>query len=1020
MKKEQSRKWRAFRSLTFSRRGIAIAKGLIAYILAFVLIFLKDFDDLSKAPQTLVSMMLIVIAGGPGKAIGAVIGGNLLGVLGLMVGAFNYFILSKLSPWPVAQAVYWAFAVYLLAYVKAKGFKWFGFSLFAILTLFIFPISSERELRSTLVRSLEHIDTFGMLISKSFLMIITEEEKATRDQLAQTIRADYGFLNQKLAETTLEINWSRWSLDDYRAFINKTRALQLALISTHSSLSSLEDVDDEIYRNTFIPKTLGPFNKVRLDMRLTIREIASAFGCHPLDQLPKCAWSSYLDIERQAAELENPTRMARSNSYSSAVDDAERAAQLREVSERLAAEFSNDTEEESPEDPDSPTTRTISAASSPKIGTGNQAMSQSKPDSTFVNTPVSGTRDDDTEKDEKAIKEKILTERGPKSLLEDFAKFRRVQFELISKALTGGRLTNCSSTVQLHVNAPQPSIAEQYGYDHVRGRVIREYEEAKRESEIRKRKSRPISTSIDQPSGSPLRQESHDSDSDGDDVSSRALDPERMQAVANNHSLVRVYSILFAITQYVDELHEFHQRVMATDSKGRQARHRIHFHFFESLNKTQPPPGTVAANEEKDLSLGEAMAVLESRPHQKEKRSIWHYVHDIKVFLLGSDSVYAAKTSAAATIYSILLLADTTRQWFISYSMTGGLLTVVVALAPTLGQSALTFILQIAGSALGYLIGLALLEMFRNVGGYVFNPYGIVCLVALYAIPLQYLIYEQPKFFALALLALNATGVLIGTEWLYVVHLGRSNFDSPAYRTGKGLTSLAVAIALCATFQLLVARNPARRQLRKALAHITYLNLAYITLLQAFVRAVVPADPSHTVPDRAVETVRKELQRREVKLQRELIEIMPLITFASAEPSLSHKFNPVPPLRIIRANQAILDRLREARAAIGTTPFEEHILTNFVSVLSPYRRRAHRSTKTTLSLCAASLSSKLPLPHDLPRAETASIIPDFIHDALVLSHRFAMTPEGQRSIHENGEFLRYWQVNSLRSKTKGF
>jgi hypothetical protein len=54
--------------------------------------------------------------------------------------------------------------------------------------------------------------------------------------------------------------------------------------------------------------------------------------------------------------------------------------------------------------------------------------------------------------------------------------------------------------------------------------------------------------------------------------------------------------------------------------------------------------------------------------------------------------------------------------------MTAGLLTCIVALAPTLGQSLLTFVLQICGSGLGTLVGWAILQAFKGVGGYGYNP----------------------------------------------------------------------------------------------------------------------------------------------------------------------------------------------------------------------------------------------------------------------------------------------------------
>lgn len=99
---------------------------------------------------------------------------------------------------------------------------------------------------------------------------------------------------------------------------------------------------------------------------------------------------------------------------------------------------------------------------------------------------------------------------------------------------------------------------------------------------------------------------------------------------------------------------------------------------------------------------------------------------------------------------------------------------------------------------------------------------------------------------------------------------------------------------------------------------------------------------------------------------------------------------------IIEANQIILDRLREGRAAIGDKPFDPFILENMVSVLSPYRRRATRINKTGFYLCAASLMSKSPLPHDSVLAQ--HVLNHFVHDALLLSARLTRTKQGARAV----------------------
>ncbi|KAG9083745.1 hypothetical protein FRC07_013826, partial [Ceratobasidium sp. 392] len=312
--------------------------------------------------------------------------------------------------------------------------------------------------------------------------------------------------------------------------------------------------------------------------------------------------------------------------------------------------------------------------------------------------------------------------------------------------------------------------------------------------------------------------------------------------VETRQSLIRVYSLLYALGQFTRELSTFHDAVMSRKTQGK----RLHVHLFETLagkvrkaerkrkeraDKIQAGKAEVeetgdmeiddaSAVEDRELNVREALAILEQKEYVRQKMNIWQRLQRAERLLESPTSIYAGKTAAAALIFAVLIWAPNTRQWFISYGLTGGLITVVVALTPTLGQTLFTFLLQIVGSALGYIWAIVVLEAFKDVGGYRFNPYGIVCLIGIFAIPFQYLIYEKPMLFTLALLALNATGVIVVTEWATQQYQGRHTFDSPPYRAGKALAALAVALAIVGTFQLVVLRNPARRQLRESVAKI--------------------------------------------------------------------------------------------------------------------------------------------------------------------------------------------------------
>lgn len=57
-------------------------------------------------------------------------------------------------------------------------------------------------------------------------MEITDEERVVRDQLNQSIRADFGLLQVKTAHAGLEVNWTRWSMADYSGMVAKIKQMQ--------------------------------------------------------------------------------------------------------------------------------------------------------------------------------------------------------------------------------------------------------------------------------------------------------------------------------------------------------------------------------------------------------------------------------------------------------------------------------------------------------------------------------------------------------------------------------------------------------------------------------------------------------------------------------------------------------------------------------------------------------------------------------------------------------------------------
>lgn len=66
----------------------------ICYTIGFILIFLEGFDDTIPYPIVGSSLLLITIAGTPGKNVGAVLDSAFFGAVGIAIGGFMFYLLA--------------------------------------------------------------------------------------------------------------------------------------------------------------------------------------------------------------------------------------------------------------------------------------------------------------------------------------------------------------------------------------------------------------------------------------------------------------------------------------------------------------------------------------------------------------------------------------------------------------------------------------------------------------------------------------------------------------------------------------------------------------------------------------------------------------------------------------------------------------------------------------------------------------------------------------------------------------
>lgn len=167
---------------------------------------------------------------------------------------------------------------------------------------------------------------------------------------------------------------------------------------------------------------------------------------------------------------------------------------------------------------------------------------------------------------------------------------------------------------------------------------------------------------------------------------------------------------MIPVSQFSTELARCHEMVKQVDVKGQPRRKRLRFHLFDGIGKrgfqADTPSDTLlgpsdvnnlgdtAAGEsstaadaegsgpstEKEMTMKEAMALLEGREYIPETLNIWQRLHKLEALTHTPSSVYAMKLAAAAIVFGSLIWAEGSREFFILYNISGSLLTIVVAL----------------------------------------------------------------------------------------------------------------------------------------------------------------------------------------------------------------------------------------------------------------------------------------------------------------------------------------------------
>ncbi|CEQ38838.1 SPOSA6832_00288 [Sporobolomyces salmonicolor] len=1066
--------------LTFSNRSVLPLLSPVNPALPTHAHRLPSFALLSPHPAALNGAVLVIVGAYPGSPMGKCFQALLLGGAGLSCGVLVYAILGWCSHSPTGQGFVFALYVYLSALVRFSGAKYISFYLVRLVTdvcspgtkltifprtqygvlfafngiytsiisghrfdkewlvaeleayawgmaialcvnLLVWPITSEQELRKLLVTSLQHVSTLAHLSCKTYAKEINEDEIEVRQLLIRTIRSDYLALTARLDETSLEVLYTRWSLKHYSDMISAVQGLQQALITSSSALDMMDRLDPHgvnVKRHLLArAETARTFADFRRGIDLVIAEIIDEL-VGPSAAVVEPTSSSELGEQEQGKRRDGNGDPQAPAAPELGLHTTPTTLAAQKKLETVAAKLKREVKEAEGRH-QRIWTESIRSSSLPRrngLHGSRSASPRGTPRPSPNPTPPTSPRDSIERERERwaasvvenlssdsnemaasmsegeggrwltishggAVLEKAESAQHPVQIFKkSWEAFARAQGDALVRLIKDGAL---QVDDVLRIEEGMPSLKSMYA----------------------DRQPRAWTSSLIAQSNL-QRVRSHETTASHATTDSNATPPEGEVEVPCSEALTKSYSLLFGFGQLTEELCKLHD--LATLDRPRRLRFFMFRTFANRVRKLWAPKD--------QMDLQEALATLHGKEYKPIKKSWIRYIADWEAWLRSQRS---SSLGAACFMQDLIDLLS-------SAGMISSLITIIVAIAPTLGGTLTTWLLQISGTGAGALVGLIVLEIFKDVGGYRYNPYGLVAFGALWFAFASYWFYKYPAWYTMALLLSTGYGGLTIQEYVYNETPGsEEHYDSPPLRFGYTIASLGISMGISAIFQLLIIRQPARRRLRLQLASVTFSLSAYNSLLQSYVNIVAPVDAVPPPSPEALTKVQRELIKREIKIQSAILGLASTYEFAKVEPKFLMDFKADVLLKIMRNLQVVLDRLREARTAVGLAGFNPTIHQDFASVLYPYRLHSQRLTRTlfylgatscmpSLSACPIFLADLLPDRTVLSKTQLARDVPSskstwafFERDALVLARRMGKLPQGDRELKQPG-FLRYW------------
>ncbi|KAJ3339051.1 hypothetical protein HDU93_008637 [Gonapodya sp. JEL0774] len=319
-------------------------------------------------------------------------------------------------------------------------------------------------------------------------------------------------------------------------------------------------------------------------------------------------------------------------------------------------------------------------------------------------------------------------------------------------------------------------------------------------------------------------------------------------------------------------------------------------------------------------------------------------------FVVTYEYRFAIKVSFAVTLFSVLALVGSTRDWYLEWKGKWAIITIFAIASPTHAGVLISGVQRTLGTVLGALIAIAAFE--ACVG----SPYVFSVLAVIFMAPLFLIKYHgDPDYMKAATVSVLTFSVVAIPQWM-ATHYSSEPAPNILRIAYQRVLMITLGGLLTVVINRMIWPRLARVELRKSLGEtIEGVGTLYAQLASSFMTR-----------RRFTQAETDRIEDLEQRLQLRIIQERVLLFLARREPRAQGPFPHHTFHELIRSLQFVVDLLRSTRVVLTQTHFNEELDESHMLLLDADRVQMFRNVLVLIWIIRAALKMKAPLPAYLP------------------------------------------------------